>query len=463
MKNLSVYALFAVIFLLTSWGYASYVHALELQKARFGAHPDKTRLVLELDQKTDFRAFALPAEQDKPYRLVIDLPDFIWNAGTVSRPKSGHVLDIRSGMLEPGIKRIVIDSTKPPQIGAAFFLPPSQATPTHRLVVDFTFVSASEFAHAKSKHFGTLRAHSGASPAPTSSASSHNLKSKNLEDVLASTAQNKLFDPSSIPAPQMVIPTQKPAVPANFKAGHFNTETSAPQTPLYKPLIVIDPGHGGADPGAIGANKSYEKHIALAAAKELQRKLIATGRYRAKLTRTTDKYLKLYRRVSIARQLEADLFISLHADSIDKPNVRGASIYTLSNKASDAQTAKLAARENQADLIAGVDLSHEDKDVANILIDLAMRDTMNQSKFFANTVVDHMRKKGIRILEKPHRYAGFAVLKAPDIPSVLVEIGFMSNRSEAKLLATRDYQQRIAAALSASIDSYFTKVHKNGL
>jgi N-acetylmuramoyl-L-alanine amidase len=123
----------------------------------------------------------------------------------------------------------------------------------------------------------------------------------------------------------------------------------------------------------------------------------------------------------------------------------------------------LAKRENQADLIAGIDLSHEDKDVANILIDLAMRDTMNQSKFFANTVVSKMQGHGLRILPKPHRYAGFAVLKAPDIPSVLVEMGFMSNNSEARLLATADYQRKVAAALVDSIDTYFSKVRKNGI
>ena len=130
---------------------------------------------------------------------------------------------------------------------------------------------------------------------------------------------------------------------------------------------------------------------------------------------------------------------------------------------SDKQTARLAARENQADLIAGVDLRHEDKEVANILIDLAMRDTMNQSKFFANTVVGNMDKKGVQTLTRPHRYAGFAVLKAPDIPSVLVEMGFMSNSKEAALLATNNYQEKIATALVKSIDTYFSKVRRNAL
>ncbi|MCB1556781.1 MAG: N-acetylmuramoyl-L-alanine amidase, partial [Alphaproteobacteria bacterium] len=159
----------------------------------------------------------------------------------------------------------------------------------------------------------------------------------------------------------------------------------------------------------------------------------------------------------IARAKDADLFVSLHADSIGKSAIRGASIYTLSEKASDAQTARLADKENRADLIAGVDLSVEDETVANILVDLSMRDTMNQSKFLANTVVDTMKGKGLSVLDNPHRYAGFAVLKAPDVPSILIELGFLSNRTEAKMLANAAYQKKVAVALRTGIEAYFQK------
>ena len=189
--------------------------------------------------------------------------------------------------------------------------------------------------------------------------------------------------------------------------------------------------------------------------------LESTGRYEVHLTRHNDTYLRLYKRVDFARNKKADLFISLHADSIGKSNVRGASIYTLSEKASDAQTARLAERENRADLIAGVDLSHEDEQVANILVDLAMRDTMNQSNFFAGTLLDRMRSSNIRILEKPLRHAGFAVLKAPDVPSVLIEIGFMSNKYEAEQLARPAYRDQIGRALVSGIDSNFEKIRRN--
>lgn len=257
-------------------------------------------------------------------------------------------------------------------------------------------------------------------------------------------------------------PPQKP-----IAAKEEEEKTVAPEMPPVvkarkgpKPMIVIDPGHGGDDPGAIGANGAKEKTVTLAAAKELKEKLEKSGRYRVHLTRSGDKFIKLQDRVKIGRNQGADLFISLHADSIDKPGVSGASIYTLSNTASDAQTAKLAARENRADLIAGVDLSHEDKEVANILIDLAMRDTMNQSKFFANTVVK--QGQGIELLDKPHRYAGFAVLKAPDIPSVLIEMGFMSNKREVSQLSSPAYRAKIVNAVSGGIDAYFAKIQKNG-
>jgi N-acetylmuramoyl-L-alanine amidase len=201
--------------------------------------------------------------------------------------------------------------------------------------------------------------------------------------------------------------------------------------------------------------------VVLALAKELKKQLEASGQYRVKLSRENDHFIKLTDRVKFAREHSGDLFISLHADSMPDKNVSGASVYTLSEKASDAQTARLAARENKADLIAGIDLNVEDKDVANILVDLAMRDTMNQSKFFANTLVQNLKSSNVRVLENTHRYAGFAVLKAPDIPSVLIEAGFMSNKKEADMLNSHAHRKNLAAALKQGIDRYFDQVRKN--
>jgi len=405
--------------------------ALTIDSVRFGVHPDKVRMVVELDQSADFKAFVL----ENPYRLVVDLPRYDWKAGQVSKPKGTAIRDIRTGTLNNTMSRLVIDMASPIAIQSAFLLAKAGANPD-RLVIDFKSVSVNAFNDSKSNHYGALD-----------------------NNMITDTQQanNIIIDaPERIVAPSTIItPTHKPAHSLASKP------TPVAKSPIRKPLIVIDAGHGGPDPGSIGQNNVFEKKVTLAAALELKEQLEKTGRYRVHLTRNNDTFIKLHQRVNIARSKEADMFISLHADSIADSSVRGASIYTLSNKASDAQTAKLAARENRADLIAGIDLSHEDKEVSDILLDLAMRDTMNQSKFFANIVVDTLKNNNIPILGRTHRYAGFAVLKAPDIPSVLIEMGFMSNKKDVDLLSTPAYRRKMASALTQSIDQYFSKVEKN--
>lgn len=407
--------------------------ALSIDTVRFGTHPDKTRIVVEVDQPTDFRAFIL----DNPYRIVIDLPAYEWNAGSIKKPKNGLVHDLRTGMLDSVTSRLVVDVTQPVAIRSAFTLPAS-TTAKDRLVIDFQVIAQNSITEEKKQFFGDLPKQ------PTSTVS----KSTNVNAKVA-----------TLPPPTKTSTQSDTITPGRKPNASSTTETV--YSPLRKPHIVIDAGHGGQDPGAVGVHKTYEKHVTLAAAKELKKKLESTGRYRVSLTRDKDYYIKLYKRVGIARSREADLFISLHADSIGDKSVRGASVYTLSNKASDAQTAKLAAKENRADLIGGVDLSHEDKEVSDILLDLAMRDTMNQSKFFANTIVSSFQQRGIRVLRKPHRYAGFAVLKAPDVPSVLIEMGFMSNRLDVSLLSSASYRGKMASALAESINRYFNTVRKN--
>ncbi|MEM6781807.1 MAG: N-acetylmuramoyl-L-alanine amidase [Pseudomonadota bacterium] len=392
-------------------------YALDVDDLRFGVHPDKTRMVIEMSEATEFKTFVLP----DPYRVVVDLPEFSWKVSNLQKPKGDTIKDVRHGVQKPGISRLVIDVGTPVSLRSAFVLP-AAAGKNNRLVIDFETVSTAVFNQRKDKTFGRLNSDVLSKPKPVTTAT-------------APAPSNS--------ASGQIVPTKKPP----FKQ--------------VKPVIVIDPGHGGQDPGAIGANNKKEKDIVFAASKELKRQLEQTGLYTVKLTRSTDKYLKLSQRVAIARRNNADLFVSVHADSINKPNVQGASVYTLSDKASDKQTAMLAARENQADLIAGVDLSHEDQEVADILIDLAMRDTMNQSKFLANTLVDTMGARGMKLLPRPHRYAGFAVLKAPDVPSVLVEIGFMSNRKEAAKLSSPEYRRKVTSALVDGINVYFSKVRKN--
>lgn len=397
---------------------AKAVFALSVDQMRVGVHPDKTRLVLDLSAKADFRAFVL----DNPYRLVVDMPSFSWHAGNVDKSAASGITAMRQGNLQPGISRLVFDLNRPIAVRSAFVLPRAEGRPD-RLVIDFSAISSAAFQTEKTKVHGTLNV--------KDSAANYAASTQGAEQRTASLNNNSIPTPSSKPAPTV------------------------------KPLIVIDPGHGGVDPGAIGHNKLMEKQVVLALSRELKSQLEATGRYRVIMTRDSDKFIKLSDRVKFARQHGGDLFISIHADSIEKSNVRGASVYTLSEKASDAQTAKLAAKENRADLVAGIDLSVEDEDVANILVDLAMRDTTNQAKFFANSVVGTFKGIGLRVLDNTHRSAGFAVLKAPDIPSVLVEAGFMSNRSEAELLNTTEYRKKVAKALVNGVDVYFEQVRKN--
>ncbi|MEO0036047.1 MAG: hypothetical protein RLZZ501_2070, partial [Pseudomonadota bacterium] len=225
------------------------------------------------------------------------------------------------------------------------------------------------------------------------------------------------------------------------------------------PVIVIDPGHGGIDPGAIGVSGIYEKHITLAMARELKAALERGGRYQVYLTRDRDVFIRLRDRVAIARQYGADLFISLHADAVQNPSIRGLSIYTLSQNASDAESQALAEKENKADLIAGVDLSHESADVAGILIDLAQRETMNRSAAFAAEAVDEVGQE-FSLLDNTHRFAGFAVLKAPDVPAVLVEMGYLSNENEEKQLRQPAYRTRLAKAMAHAIDRFFPATQK---
>ena len=389
-------------------------HALEVKSVRYGKHPDKVRLVIDMDQIADFRVFTLST----PYRLVIDLPHFTWRAGEIEKPAGVFITDVRQGTLRGDISRIVFDLERPAAIQSAFFLPRNQDRP-NRLVIDYKPVNAVTFEAKKATIHGTLK--------------------------------TKDYVPPKIPFNKTVIESGVPLPPPNTARPTPNTPARAAR----KPLVVIDPGHGGADPGAVGHNKVYEKHVVLSIARELRKQLRTSGNYRVLLTRDKDVFIKLKDRVKFARNNGADLFISLHADSIKKKNVRGTSIYTISKKSSDAQTAALAKKENQADLIGGVGLAVEDKQVAFILGDFLMNETMNQSKFFANTLVKKLKANGIRTLVNPHRYAGFAVLKAPDIPSILVETGFMSNRQEAQQLKQKSHQQKIAKAIRLGIDAYF--------
>lgn len=237
------------------------------------------------------------------------------------------------------------------------------------------------------------------------------------------------------------------AFPAQAKP-HLMPHPAAP-----KPLVMIDPGHGGKDPGAIGYAGTYEKHIAYAAAEAVQRRMNATGRHRVMLTRTGDHFIPLEDRVAIARQQGAALFISMHADALADRGVRGASVYTLAAAASDAQSAALAQRENSADRFAGAAFAGQSPEVASILASLVRQETRRGSARLQSDMVDALRGT-TSLLDHTARRASFVVLKAADIPSVLVEMGFMSNPDDEAALRRPEHRARIAAAVHRAADMF---------
>ncbi|WP_309547080.1 N-acetylmuramoyl-L-alanine amidase [Sphingomonas sp. SUN039] len=225
--------------------------------------------------------------------------------------------------------------------------------------------------------------------------------------------------------------------------------------PAGRPLVVIDAGHGGHDPGAIGASGAREKDITLALAKSIRDELLAGGRVRVAMTRDDDRFLVLGERAQIARGLKADLFISVHADSAPGTEATGATIYTLSEVASSRNAAALAARENRADIINGVNLGGESNDVSSILIDLAQRETINASARFADLVKREAR--AVPFKRDYHQMAGLAVLKAPDMPAILFEAGYISSASDVARITSGEGKQAIADSLRRAVDVHFAR------
>lgn len=362
---------------------------------RLGENGERTRFVIDIDSEVAPSIFTLA----DPWRLVVDLPEVRFETGSQGLAEGlGLVSRYRYGLFSPGTSRIVLDLAGPAKVERFFALPP-QGTNGVRLVFDMVATPRAEF-------MASLRK-------PT----------RVREDR---------------PAPVVAAAGRK----VNGRR-----------------VVVIDAGHGGTDPGAPGANGVPEKSITLGVAREVARQLEATGRYRAVLTRDRDVYLRLPQRVEIARRAGAELFISLHADALDDRRVNGATVYTLSERASDAEAAALAARENKADILAGIDLGDAEPDVANILLDLAWRETMNYSARFANYLIPELGTR-ITLRRNSHRFAGFVVLKAPDVPSVLVEMGYMSNARDAAFLASDAGRSNIAGALVAAVDRYFAAAER---
>ena len=244
------------------------------------------------------------------------------------------------------------------------------------------------------------------------------------------------------------------AVDSRARSTHYRPNADAARARRQLRTIALDAGHGGVDPGAISPRGVKEKTVTLMLVRELERQLEASGRYRVVLTRHRDIFVPLRERVARARRHRAELLLSIHADALPEPAIRGLSVYTLSKQASDRKTALLAVRENKDDFPLGLHLSKQPPVIGAILLDLARRETDNRSLALARAIVTATSRE-IRLLPKPHRSADFAVLSAPDIPSALVEIGCLSNPDEEKLLPTPSHQRRLTQTLMRAIDDYF--------
>jgi N-acetylmuramoyl-L-alanine amidase len=363
-------------------------------EARLGGDATRTRLVMDLSRSIDIAAFTLA----DPYRVVIDLPQVIFQfPARTGEQARGLIKAFRYGLVMQGGSRIVVDATGPVRIDKAFVVAAADNQPA-RLVLDLVSTDRASF-----------------------------MRTLALENRPVREARKPEREPGKRPNDG-------------------------------RPLIVIDPGHGGPDTGTVAASGEMEKAIVLEFAQTLSEKLEKSGKYRVLMTRTDDRFVPLGERVRFARHEGAALFVSIHADALaarGEADVRGATVYTLSDTASDSEAARLAEDENKADAIAGVDLSSEPEEVAGILVDLAQRETKNFSHHFARTVVGEL-KSAAKLHRNPLKSAGFKVLKAPDVPSVLIELGYVSNKQDLKLMTSDAWRTRTSEAVAQAVNTFFS-------
>jgi N-acetylmuramoyl-L-alanine amidase len=364
--------------------------------ARVAGDEARTRFVVDLSVPVGYTVYVMA----NPYRVMIDLPQVSFSlpegAGENAR---GLVTRYRFGPVDDAHSRIVLDTDGPVLIDKAFLQKPKDGQPA-RIVVDIVRTTQETF-----------------------------------DAQLAAESETDAAEAK---------PQDNP--PDNSKA--------APAAARDRKLVVIDPGHGGIDPGAIGVKKTREKDVVLAFGLKLKSFLEATGTIDVVMTRSDDRFLTLRERVKVARDNQADLFIAIHADTVRGGDARGATIYTLSEKASDTEAEALAHKENRADIIAGVDLEAENQEVSGILIDLAQRESKTHSMVFAKKAVAEMAPV-TAFTGKPMRSAGFMVLKAADVPSVLIELGFLSSRQDESQLTSPEWQKKVATAMGRAIEKYF--------
>lgn len=369
--------------------------------ARIAGDDARTRLVIDFDRKPEFKVHYV----SNPYRVLIDLPETDFGIKAEELEARGIFSDIRYGTMAAGRSRIVLTAARP--IGVVLAeVQEEQGAASYRLVVDTAIVTDQVF--------------------------QANMEKQSWQEASATTSGEQ--------APVML--------PGSKAEGPF--------------VIAVDAGHGGIDNGARGGvTKTEEKHVTLAFARSLAEALNKLPGTRAILTREKDEFLSLSQRVQLARNEGANLLISIHADTLRQKDIRGATVYTISDKASDSLAASLAERENLSDQIAGISFVDEPAEVADILLDLTRRETQAFSINLAQSIVGTFKNE-VLLINNPHRHAGFRVLTAPDVPSILLELGFMSNKDDEKLLVDPVWQKKVAGLVAKAVDEYRSTVVANG-
>ncbi len=358
---------------------------------RMAGDATRVRLVMQLDREPQLRWNLMRG----PHRLVLDLADTALALQPADTAARGLVTGVRYGGLDGGTSRIIL-STEGPFVVEGLDVVANEASDGFRLVADLVAASEQKFEAALADQIETT----------------------------GSTADAK------------------------------RDRLGQPAAPVENPFtIVIDPGHGGIDSGAEGSGGTLEKSVTLAFSRELRDRLAQDPRVKVHLTREDDSFLRLDERVRIARQYGADLFISVHADTIKYKGIRGATVYTVSDQASDADAAALAARENLSDELAGMAVEDANHAVSDILMDLVRRETHAFSIRFARTLLDELSEE-VEMIKNPHRFAGFKVLKAPDVPSVLLELGYLSNKDDEKQLQSAEWRAKAIGSIAEAIEAF---------
>ncbi|WP_207917162.1 N-acetylmuramoyl-L-alanine amidase [Rhizobium sullae] len=374
--------------------------ALLAYGARIIGDDARTRVVIDFDRQPSFSVHYIA----NPERIVVDLPATAFGFQAKDLAARGLFKDIRYGTMDEGSARIVLTAVKPVKLVTAK-VQADEDDKGYRLVLDAAMTGKEEFA--------------------------------------ALVKAQSWSDPADRPQPANAMPAPEAARPGDF-------------------IIAVDAGHGGIDTGAIGVDtKTEEKQVTLAFAKALTDRLNREHGIKAFLTRSEDEFLSLAERVQIARQNHAGLFISLHADTLKQKDIRGATVYTISDRASDKLAADLAERENLSDQIAGKETVAEPPAVADILLDLTRRETQAFSISLAESVLGSFKDQ-ISTINNPHRHAGFQVLRAPDVPSILLELGFLSNAEDEKLLLDEKWRGKMAELLTDAVKRYRSSVVANG-